>query len=140
MLIYVARGKNPCYDHNKKAGNLNAQLRVSTLLTNATFIINFDCNHYINNSQALRAAMCFFLDPRQGDNTAFVQFPQRFKNVDPTDRYGNHNRVFFDGAMYALNGLQGPSYLGTGCIFRHLVLCDIDPPRWRPDDIPVDSH
>ncbi|KAK3127339.1 hypothetical protein QOZ80_7AG0571670 [Eleusine coracana subsp. coracana] len=139
MLVYVARGKNPCYDHNKKAGNLNAQLRVSALLTNAPFVINFDCDHHINNSLALRAAMCFFLDPREGDNTAFVQFPQRFENVDPTDRYGNHNRVFFDGAMYALNGLQGPSYLGTGCMFRRLALYGIDPPRWRPDDIPIDS-
>ncbi|TVU38483.1 hypothetical protein EJB05_11855, partial [Eragrostis curvula] len=139
MLVYVARGKSPCYDHNKKAGNLNAQLRISALLSNSPFVINFDCDHYINNSQALRAAMCFMLDPREGDNTAFVQFPQRFENVDPTDRYGNHNRVFFDGAMYALNGIQGPSYLGTGCIFRRLALYGIDPPRWRPDDITTDS-
>jgi len=79
------------------------------------------------------------LDSREGDNIAFVQFPQRFENVDPTDRYGNHNRVFFDGAMYALNGIQGPSYLGTGCMFRRLALYGIDPPRWRPNDILVDS-
>jgi hypothetical protein len=121
MLVYGSREKNPSYDHNKKAGALNALLRVSALLSNAQFI-NFDCDHYINNSQALRAAVCFMLDQRQGDNTAFVQFPQRFNNVDPIDRYGNHNRVFFDGTMLALNGLQGPSYLGTGCMFCRIAL------------------
>ncbi|KAF7008084.1 hypothetical protein CFC21_022941 [Triticum aestivum] len=139
MLVYISRGKNPSYDHNKKAGALNAQLRASALLSNAQFIINFDCDHYINNSQALRAAMCFMLDQRQGDSTAFVQFPQRFDNVDPSDRYGNHNRVFFDGTMLALNGLQGPSYLGTGCMFRRIALYGIDPPEWRHDNIVVDD-
>ncbi|OQU89309.1 hypothetical protein SORBI_3002G171200 [Sorghum bicolor] len=131
MVVYVSREKSPGREHNKKAGNLNAQLRVSALLSNAPFTINFDCDHYINNSQALRAAMCFMLDAREGDRTGFVQFPQRFQNVDPTDRYGNHNRVFFDGAMYALNGLQGPTYLGTGCMFRRLALYGVDPPPRR---------
>jgi hypothetical protein len=47
---------------------------------------------------------------------------QRFENVDPTDR------VFFDGVMYeqyALNvtdGVQGPTYLGAGCMFRRLTV------------------
>ncbi|CAO1941653.1 unnamed protein product [Urochloa humidicola] len=139
MLVYVSRKKNPNYDHNKKAGALNALLQVSGLLSNAQFIINFDCDHYINNSQALRAAVCFLLDQREGDNTAFVQFPQRFDNVDPTDRYGNHNRVFFDGTMLALNGLQGPSYLGTGCMFRRIALYGIDPPHYRSGNITAES-
>ncbi|KAK3127016.1 hypothetical protein QOZ80_7AG0566960 [Eleusine coracana subsp. coracana] len=139
MLVYVSREKNPIYDHNKKAGALNAQLRASALLSNGQLIINFDCDHYINNSQALRAAVCFMLDERDGDNTAFVQFPQRFDNVDPTDRYGNHNRVFFDGTMLALNGMQGPSYLGTGCMFRRLALYGIAPPHCRSDEITVNA-
>ena len=134
MLVYVSREKHPNYDHQKKAGAMNVQLRVSALLSNAPFIINFDCDHYINNSQSFRAAACFMLDPREGENTAFVQFPQRFDNVDPTDRYCNHNRVFFDGTMLALNGLQGPSYLGTGCMFRRIALYGIDSPRRREYD------
>nr|CAB3454608.1 unnamed protein product [Digitaria exilis] len=139
MLVYVSREKSPSYDHNKKAGALNAELRASALLTNAQLIINFDCDHYINNSQALRSAVCFMLDQRDGDNTAFVQFPQRFDNVDPTDRYGNHNRVFFDGTMLALNGLQGPSYLGTGCMFRRLALYGIDPPHYREENVTAEA-
>ncbi|KAL6856094.1 hypothetical protein ACP4OV_018896 [Aristida adscensionis] len=132
MLVYISREKNPSYDHQKKAGAMNVQLRVSALLTNAPFIINFDGDHYVNNSQAFRAAMCFMLDRREGDNTAFVQFPQRFDDVDPTDRYCNHNRIFFDATLLGLNGLQGPSYVGTGCMFRRIALYGADPPRWRP--------
>ncbi|XP_047079501.1 probable mixed-linked glucan synthase 9 [Lolium rigidum] len=133
-LVYIAREKRPGYDHQKKAGAMNVQLRVSALLSNAPFIINFDGDHYINNSQAFRAAMCFMLDPRDGDDTAFVQFPQRFDDVDPTDRYCNHNRMFFDATLLGLNGLQGPSFVGTGCMFRRVALYGADPPKWRPDD------
>ncbi|XP_062189873.1 putative mixed-linked glucan synthase 1 [Phragmites australis] len=137
MLVYLSREKRPGYNHQKKAGAMNVMLRASALLSNAPFIINFDCDHYINNSQALRAAMCFMLDPRDGQNTAFVQFPQRFDDVDPTDRYANHNRVFFDGTMLSLNGLQGPSYLGTGSMFRRVALYGMEPPRWRADNVKV---
>ncbi|TVU38482.1 hypothetical protein EJB05_11854 [Eragrostis curvula] len=135
MLVYISREKSPGYDHQKKAGAMNVQLRVSALLTNAPFIINFDGDHYVHNSQAFRAAMCFMLDRREGDNTAFVQFPQRFDDVDPTDRYCNHNRIFFDATLLGLNGFQGPSYVGTGCMFRRIALYGVDPPRWRPDDV-----
>ncbi|PWZ15866.1 putative mixed-linked glucan synthase 8 [Zea mays] len=133
MLVYISREKSPSYDHQKKAGAMNVQLRISALLTNAPFIINFDGDHYVNNSQAFRAAMCFMLDRRDGENTAFVQFPQRFDDVDPTDRYCNHNRVFFDATLLGLNGIQGPSYVGTGCMFRRIAVYGIDPPRWRTD-------
>ncbi|EMS61564.1 putative mixed-linked glucan synthase 8 [Triticum urartu] len=134
MLVYIAREKRPGYDHQKKAGAMNVQLRVSALLSNAPFIINFDGDHYVNNSQAFRAAMCLMLDPRDGADTAFVQFPQRFDDVDPTDRYCNHNRMFFDATLLGLNGIQGPSFVGTGCMFRRVALYSADPPRWRPDD------
>jgi hypothetical protein len=57
-----------------KAGAMNVQLRVSAMLSNAPFIIKFDCDHYINYSKALRAALCFTLDPREGENTASYSF------------------------------------------------------------------
>ena len=79
--------------------------------------------------------MCFMLDPRDGQNRAFVQFPQRFDDVDPTDRYSNHNRVFFDATMLLLNGLQGPTYLGTGTMFPRVALYGMEPPRYRAENI-----
>ncbi|KAG6700068.1 hypothetical protein I3842_08G093200 [Carya illinoinensis] len=128
MLAYVSREKRPGYDHNKKAGAMNALVRTSAIMSNGPFILNLDCDHYIYNSLALREGMCFMLD-RGGDRICYVQFPQRFEGIDPNDRYANHNTVFFDVCMRALDGLQGPMYVGTGCIFRRTALYGFSPPR-----------
>ncbi|KAE8686111.1 Cellulose synthase A catalytic subunit 3 [Hibiscus syriacus] len=37
-LVYVSREKRPSYQHHKKAGAMNALVRVSAVLTNASFI------------------------------------------------------------------------------------------------------
>lgn len=115
LLVYVSREKRPGYDHNKKAGAMNALVRASAIMSNGPFILNLDCDHYIYNSQAMREGMCFMMD-RGGDRICYVQFPQRFEGIDPSDRYANHNTVFFDVNMRALDGLQGPVYVGTGCL------------------------
>ncbi|XP_009384732.2 cellulose synthase-like protein D2 [Musa acuminata AAA Group] len=128
MLVYVSREKRPGYDHNKKAGAMNALVRASAIMSNGPFILNLDCDHYIYNSQALREGMCFMMD-RGGDRICYVQFPQRFEGIDPSDRYANNNTVFFDVNMRALDGLQGPVYVGTGCLFRRIALYGFDPPR-----------
>nr|GEV47023.1 cellulose synthase-like protein D5 [Tanacetum cinerariifolium] len=128
MLVYVSREKRPGFDHNKKAGAMNALVRASAILSNGSFILNLDCDHYVYNSSALREGMCFMLD-RGGDKICYVQFPQRFEGIDPSDRYANHNTVFFDVSMRALDGLQGPMYVGTGCIFRRIALYGFSPPR-----------
>lgn len=132
MLVYVSREKRPGYDHNKKAGAMNALVRASAIMSNGAFILNLDCDHYIYNSLALKEGMCFMMD-RGGDRICYVQFPQRFEGIDPSDRYANHNTVFFDGNMRALDGLQGPVYVGTGCLFRRIALYGFDPPRYKED-------
>ncbi|KAK1314751.1 Cellulose synthase-like protein D4 [Acorus calamus] len=128
MLVYMSREKRPGYDHNKKAGAMNALVRSSAILSNGPFILNLDCDHYIYNCKAVREGMCFMMD-RGGDRICYIQFPQRFEGIDPSDRYANHNTVFFDGNMRALDGVQGPVYVGTGCMFRRFALYGFDPPR-----------
>ncbi|PKA50083.1 Cellulose synthase-like protein D2 [Apostasia shenzhenica] len=128
LLVYVSREKRPGYDHNKKAGAMNALVRASAIMSNGPFILNLDCDHYVYNSQAMREGMCFMMD-RGGDRISYVQFPQRFEGIDPSDRYANHNTVFFDVNMRALDGLQGPVYVGTGCLFRRIALYGFEPPR-----------
>ena len=66
------------------------------MLTNAPFMLNLDCDHYINNSKAVREAMCFLMDPQLGKKLCYDQFPQRFDGIDRHDRYANRNIVFFD--------------------------------------------
>jgi cellulose synthase A len=72
------------------------QVRVSAVLTNAPYLLNLDCDHYINNSKAIKEAMCFMMDPLVGKKVCYVQFPQRFDGIDRHDRYANRNVVFFD--------------------------------------------
>ncbi|KAA8543409.1 hypothetical protein F0562_021096 [Nyssa sinensis] len=127
-LVYVSREKRPGYQHHKKAGAMNALVRVSAVLTNAPFMLNLDCDHYLNNSKAVREAMCFLMDPQLGKKLCYVQFPQRFDGIDRHDRYANRNVVFFDINMKGLDGIQGPVYVGTGCVFNRQALYGYDPP------------
>ncbi|KAJ8754394.1 hypothetical protein K2173_002845 [Erythroxylum novogranatense] len=124
MLVYISREKRPGYDHNKKAGAMNALVRASAVMSNGPFILNLDCDHYVFNSEALREGMCFMMDSN-GEGICYVQFPQRFEG----DRCAYHNTVFFDVNMRALDGLQGPMYVGTGCLFRRKAIYGFDPPR-----------
>ncbi|XP_022978008.1 cellulose synthase A catalytic subunit 2 [UDP-forming]-like [Cucurbita maxima] len=127
-LVYVSREKRPGFEHHKKAGAMNSLIRVSAVLSNAPYLLNVDCDHYINNSKALREAMCFMMDPTSGKKVCYVQFPQRFDGIDRHDRYSNRNVVFFDINMKGLDGIQGPIYVGTGCVFRRVALYGFDAP------------
>uniref|UniRef100_A0A0A0KT82 Uncharacterized protein n=1 Tax=Cucumis sativus TaxID=3659 RepID=A0A0A0KT82_CUCSA len=128
MLVYMSREKRPGYCHNKKAGAMNALLRTSAIMSNGLFILNLDCDHYIYNSLALREGMCFMLD-KGGDRVCYVQFPQRYDGIDPDDLYANHNTLFLNVNMRALDGIQGPYYIGTCCIFRRIALYGFSPAR-----------
>lgn len=74
------------------------QLRVSAVLTNGAYVLNLDYDHYVNNSRALREAMCFLMDPVAGNRTCFVQFPLRraVADADDADRFVSRDSVFFD--------------------------------------------
>ncbi|KAL6595583.1 hypothetical protein ACP70R_047923 [Stipagrostis hirtigluma subsp. patula] len=127
-LVYVSREKRPGFQHHKKAGAMNALVRVSAILGNGQYLLNLDCDHYINNSKALREAMCFLMDPNLGRNVCYVQFPQRFDGIESNDRYANRNTVFYDINLRGLDGIQGPVYVGTGCVFNRKALYGYEPP------------
>ncbi|KAL3731041.1 hypothetical protein ACJRO7_027980 [Eucalyptus globulus] len=139
VFVYVSREKRPGYDHNKKAGAMNALVRASAVLSNGPFILNLDCDHYIYNCKAIREGMCFMMD-KGGEDICYIQFPQRFEGIDPSDRYANRNTVFFDSNMRALDGVQGPFYVGTGCMFRRFALYGFDPPHAKKVQTRTDSE
>ncbi|EFH56943.1 CESA10 [Arabidopsis lyrata subsp. lyrata] len=126
-LIYVSREKRPGFQYHKKAGAMNSLIRVSAVLTNGAYLLNVDCDHYFNNSKAIKEAMCFMMDPAIGKKCCYVQFPQRFDGIDLHDRYANRNIVFFDINLKGLDGIQGPVYVGTGCCFNRQALYGYDP-------------
>ncbi|KAG4390098.1 hypothetical protein GLYMA_06G225400v4 [Glycine max] len=140
-LVYTSREKRPAFQHHNKAGAINAMLRVSAVLNNAPFVLNLDCNHYVNNSKVVREAMCFFMDIQLGNGIGFVQFPLRFDSLDRNDRYANKNTVLFDINLRCLDGIQGPAYVGSACIFRRKALTGFDSPKAskRPSMVQVHS-
>ncbi|KAM7493032.1 hypothetical protein LguiB_027641 [Lonicera macranthoides] len=149
-LVYVSREKRPGFQHHKKAGAMNAllkllgemvpnmvsevgflggprfkpwhlhspfvnpkfkirnlfalhvRIRVSAVLTNGAYLLNVDCDHYFNNSKALKEAMCFMMDPAYGKKTCYIN-------------------------LKGLDGIQGPVYVGTGCCFNRQALYGYDP-------------
>lgn len=63
------------------------QLRVSGMISNSSYILTLDCDMYCNDPTSARQAMCFHLDPILSPNLAYVQFPQRFHNINSDDIY-----------------------------------------------------
>ncbi|MED6191857.1 hypothetical protein PIB30_004517 [Stylosanthes scabra] len=132
-LVYVSREKRPTFNHHIKAGALNSLVRVSAVLSNAPFVLNLDYDNYINNSKAIREAMCFMMDPLLGQRVCYVQFSHRF--TDPTNAsihdqlFDNQASAFTDVNMKGLDGVQGPTCIGIGCVFRRQALYGYDAPR-----------
>ncbi|CAL5063862.1 unnamed protein product [Urochloa decumbens] len=122
-LVYMAREKRPQYHHNFKAGAMNALIRVSSVISNSPIILNVDCDMYSNNSDAIRDAMCFFLDQEMGHKIAFVQHPQNYNNMTKNNIYGNSFNVLNHVELRGFDGVGGPLYIGTGCFHRREVLC-----------------
>lgn len=65
------------------------QIRVSSEISNGSIILNLDCDMYANDSDAIRDAMCFFMDEEKGNEIAYVQHPQTFNNITKNDLYAN---------------------------------------------------
>ncbi|KAG0457667.1 hypothetical protein HPP92_022824 [Vanilla planifolia] len=122
-LVYMAREKRPEYHHNFKAGAMNALIRVSSVISNAPFILNVDCDMYSNNSDSIFDSLCFFLDEEKGGNIAFVQYPQCFDNLTKNDLYAGSLNVVSGSELPGFDGWGGPPYIGTGCFHRREALC-----------------
>ncbi|XP_047317595.1 cellulose synthase-like protein E1 [Impatiens glandulifera] len=120
-LVYLAREKRPQYHHNFKAGAMNALIRVSSEISKGQIILNVDCDMYSNNSQAMRDALCFFMDEKHGPEIAYVQFPQEYANDTKNGLYGSLRTIDMD--FRSLDGLGGPLYIGSGCFHRRDTLC-----------------
>ncbi|XP_038900388.1 cellulose synthase-like protein H1 isoform X1 [Benincasa hispida] len=122
-LIYVSREKSLKHHHQNKAGAMNVLTRVSGLLTNAPYILNVDCDMFVNNPQVVLHAMSVFCTPKDDlEDIGYIQSPQCFYDGPEDDRYGNQLVVIFEYFARGIMGLQGPFYCGTGCFHRRKVI------------------
>ncbi|XVE78449.1 hypothetical protein DITRI_Ditri13aG0146100 [Diplodiscus trichospermus] len=126
-LVYISREKQPKQPHHYKAGAMNVLTRVSGVMTNAPFMLNVDCDMFMNNPQVVRHAMCQLLGSKSEKETAFVQYPQVFYNGSRDDPYGNQYVVFFKYMFPGMAGIQGSWYGGTDCFHRRKVIYGLWP-------------
>ncbi|GAV68673.1 Cellulose_synt domain-containing protein [Cephalotus follicularis] len=120
-LVYVSREKSRTSPHNFKAGALNALLRVSAVMTNASMILTLDCDMYSNDPHTPLRVLCYLSDPTIRSKYGYIQFPQCFHGINKDDIYDcAYTQMFLINPM-GLDGLLGPDYFGTGCFFSRRV-------------------
>ncbi|KAL0560070.1 hypothetical protein IC582_000464 [Cucumis melo] len=120
-LVYVAREKRPNQPHYYKAGALNVLTRVSGVMTNAPFIVNIDCDMYVNNPNVVVEAMCILLGAEEQESI-FVQFPQIFYNLPKDDPFGCQLITLFQTLLRGMAGIQGPLFGGCNCFHRRKTI------------------
>ncbi|XP_028071915.1 cellulose synthase-like protein H1 [Camellia sinensis] len=126
-VIYISREKRPKQPHHFKAGAMNTLTRVSGMITNAPFMLNLDCDMYVNNPQIVVHAMSLLLGVTNERDYAFVQSPQIFYDGLKDDPFGNQLVVLYEYLGHGLVGIQGPFYGGTGCFHRRKVIYGLSP-------------
>ncbi|RDX60120.1 Cellulose synthase-like protein H1, partial [Mucuna pruriens] len=126
-LIYVSREKKQEHPHNYKAGAMNVLTRVSGLMTNAPFILNVDCDMYVNNPKIIQHALCILLDSKGEKEVAFAQCIQQFYDGFKDDPFGNQLVALFVYLGGGVAGLQGVFYSGTNCLHRRKIIYGISP-------------
>ncbi|XAR55359.1 Cellulose synthase (UDP-forming), partial [Bertholletia excelsa] len=126
-LIYISREKRPKHPHHFKAGAMNVLTRVSGVMTNAPFMLNVDCDMFVNNPTVVLQAMCVMLGVKNPRDSAYVQFPQCFYGGFKDDPFGNQLVVLFKYVGRGIVGIQGPCYAGTGCFHTRKVIYGLSP-------------
>ncbi|XP_068658841.1 cellulose synthase-like protein H1 isoform X1 [Aristolochia californica] len=121
-LIYVSREKRPKIPHHHKAGAMNVLTRVSGIMTNAPFMLNVDCDMFVNNPQIILHAMCLLLGTYTETESGFVQCFQGIEGAPKDDPLGNQFIVLQETNLTGFAGIQGPFYGGTGCFHRRKII------------------
>ncbi|XP_004287960.1 PREDICTED: cellulose synthase-like protein H1 [Fragaria vesca subsp. vesca] len=126
-LVYISREKRPKHPHHAKAGAMNVLTRVSGLMTNSPYMLNVDCDMFVNSPNIILHAMCMLLGPKNENENAFVQCPQVFYDGLKDDPFGNQMIVLWKYVAQGISGIQGPFYSGTGCVHRRKVIYGLFP-------------
>ncbi|XP_011091160.1 cellulose synthase-like protein G2 [Sesamum indicum] len=125
LLVYVAREKRPAHPHHFKGGALNVLLRVSAVISNAPYFMVLDCDMYCNDPSSVRQTMCFYLDPKVSPQIAWVQFPQKFRNLSEHDIYGGSLHHLYR-IRQGLDGLRGPQIYGCNFVMTREAIYGTD--------------
>ncbi|KAK6254816.1 hypothetical protein SCA6_016121 [Theobroma cacao] len=98
------------------------ELRVSGMMSNSPYILVLDCDMYCNDPTSARQSMCYHFDPEISPSLAFVQFPQKFRNISKDDIYDSEIRAVFRILWHGMDGLEGPVLSGTNFYIKREAL------------------
>lgn len=118
------------------------------MMTNAPIFLTLDCDMYSNDPKTPLRALCHFMDPNTDPKLAFVQFPQRFDNLNKNDIYAGQHVLETGMCTAGMDGLNGTIFMGTGGFFRRRALIEYptkphtlwNEPKEHGDTIAIAHH
>ncbi|KVH95318.1 Cellulose synthase [Cynara cardunculus var. scolymus] len=119
--------------------DVDKDIRVSTILTNAPIFLTVDCDMYSNNPKTPLHVLCFFLDPNVDPKLAFVQFPQRYHSINKNDTYGAEFLLETQVCPLGMDSWGGTLFMGTGGFFRRQALLEDATEPLRLWNEPIDE-
>ncbi|KAK6138742.1 hypothetical protein DH2020_027518 [Rehmannia glutinosa] len=111
VLVYIAREKRPA--------------SVSAIISNAPYFLVLDCDMYCADPSSARQAMCFYLDPKISPQIAWVQFPQKFRDINEHDIYGGRLSFIWRQGL-GTDGLRGPNIYGCNFFMTREAIYGVD--------------
>lgn len=87
-------------------------------MTNAPYILNVDCDMYVNNPKIAQHALCIFLDSKGEKEVAFAQCIQQFYDGLKDDPLGNQLVAAFRVRQVS-NIKQKPFKKASKCIMNY---------------------
>jgi len=125
---YIARPKPAGVPHHAKAGNLNYAIFSGE--TSGEFILTLDADH-IPKPQFLKRVLPYFYTYNlfngkyEQNRIAFVQTPQDFYNIPPSDPFGHRASLFYGPLQQGKDGMNAAFYTGTNAILRREALINV---------------
>lgn len=127
-MRYIARPKPVGVPHHAKAGNLNHALFSGE--TSGEFILTLDADH-IPQPQFLKRVLPYFYTYNlftghyESNRIAFVQTPQDFSNLPPSDPFGHQAHLFYGPIQQGKDGMNSAFYTGTNAVLRREALVGV---------------
>lgn len=77
---------------------------------------------YSNDPLTAQRVLCYLLPYKSNrPNCGYVQFPQRYHGLNHNDIYASEHKRLFLANPIGMDGLNGPSYVGTVCFFLRRI-------------------
>lgn len=90
-------------------------------MTNAPIVLTLDCDMFSNDPLTPHRLLCFLMEHSARPRLGYIQFPQRYHGLNKADIYASEFKRLFILNPMGMDGLEGTSYVGTGCFFRRRV-------------------